>query len=186
MSLFHLFCLPQINVLFSSWVLQPESYEIQVTFVPYFVVQTKFTIKEQRTQTFRQMMKHDHTVFNRWNGEKKINLWRGGDFKERIKPLIVRSEFRWNSSRWLGRISEKPRVRVKSRFHLQRAVACNQTPWKNQSINRSLLFVVLLPFPPFKASPCSLSDSTRSLGSKRAKITYLLWRKFQSLRNITC
>lgn len=134
---FSFFRLPQMNVLFSSWVLQPESYESSVAFVPYFVVQTKF-MKEQRTQTFRQMMKHDRTVSSRWNEEKKqINLWRGGDFKERIKPLIARPEFRWNSSRWLERISEKPRVRVKSRFHLQRAVACNQTPWKNQLIDRS-------------------------------------------------
>lgn len=157
-------------------------------------------MKEVRAQTFRQMMKHDNTVrFPAAEGEKKnkkkkqINLWRGGDFKERIKPLIVHPEFRWNSSRWLEGISEKPRVRVKSRFHLQRAVAVQPDAVKksiDRPTNRSLFFVILPPFPVLKAprsAPCrSLSDSARFLGSRRAKITHLPWRKSQPLRNATC
>lgn len=149
---FSSFRLPRMNALFSSLGFTAREPRTKFTFVPYFVVQTEFMMKEERAQTFRQMMKHGPISSLRWSEEKKqINLWRGGDFKERIKPLIVRSEFRWNSSRWLERISEKPRVweRVKSRFHLQRAVAVQPYAVKksiDRPTNRSLLFVVLPPF----------------------------------------
>jgi len=91
-------------------------------------------------EPFVEWLKHDDTVrfrSRRSEGKKtQINLWRGGDFKERIKPLIVRPAFRWNSSRWLERISEKLRVRAKSRFHLQRAVAMQPDAVTKKSIDR--------------------------------------------------
>lgn len=144
-------------------------------------------------------MKHGPISSLYRNEEKKqINLWRGGDFKERIKPLIVRSEFRWNSSRWLERISEKLWVRVKSRFHLQQAVVVQ--PYAVKKINRSTdqpivplrgpLSPLPSPFLPVQGSAIgclsSLEPRFRSLGSRRAKIIYLPWRKSQPLRNATC